>query len=114
MKRLVTTAALTIALLSSPALAGPKVYSGNEARAISCAHMIFTTGYIGFETGHLSRRDAEKMQLYAIYILEKYTSGNQKQKVKAMKIMAKRKGLAQTGNDFVKRSKSCVKRFPIR
>ena len=110
----VIAAALASLCLTLPAAASPKVYAGDEARAIHCAHTFFVMGILGYEAGFLSRNDRDRMKTYALGVMHRYTSGNPEQKIKALKVMAKRMDLEQVQRQYLTRAKSCIRKFPLK
>ena len=80
--------------LGTGALAGQKIYEGEEAVALRCANMIALTGV-------------------AILILERHLSGTPAQKLAALRKMQERRTPEATLDDYRNNVQECMRRFPI-
>ncbi len=111
--RAVKVAALAFTLVASPAMAERRVYTDDEAEALKCVYLLSFTAAFMERQGLLGTRQKEVMFALSAFMLEKYVSGTQRQKLLGVEAVGKRRNTEQTLREFQQQSKYCIRRFPV-
>ena len=111
MKHLLAAAAFSV--LATAPVQAKQVYAGSEAAALRCAAILVVVPSALFNNGYISRRQVTVFQLASTAILTRYVSGNERQKLKALETMAKRRDAGAHIKDFQTNAKTCLSQFPI-
>jgi len=102
-----------LGLATSAALASPKVYKGDEARALRCAQLVFWVAEEGRRLGYISDEDGVGIHAYGLFLLDRYITGTPQQKAAALGQLVKGTDDATSLQKFVTQHRSCTRRFPI-
>lgn len=98
---------------TSPAVAEPKVYEGEEAAALRCANTMAFTAVALESTGGIGAAEKQVMLDITVRILVDHVSGNWAQKKAALAIVRDRRDPFETFEDFERFANQCLRQFPI-
>lgn len=105
--------AIPAAFPAAPAMAERRVYTNEEAEALKCVYLLSFTAAFMERGGYLSTRDKEMMFALSAFMLEKYVSGTQRQKLLGVEAVGKRRNTQETLKQFKEQSRYCIRRFPV-
>lgn len=106
--------AVLLVLLAAPATAERRVYAGDELEALVCAQVFAHSATWLAQQGAISPAERDSILTWSILVMERYTTGTPQQKVRAIRAVGARRTALGAVDDFRRRAKACLRRFPLR
>lgn len=104
---------LMVLSVASPVGAGTRIYDGEEAEALLCAHHVGATGEALYQAGLISELDSDRRRTWSLFMMQRYVSGTTRQKIRALQTIDQRMGYVRSTEENDAQMLGCINRFPL-